>query len=68
MPMTTMHDLPSDLSKPAQRALAREGNTHLEQLAELSEAELSELHGVGPRAVGQLRDALAENGLSFANR
>jgi hypothetical protein len=59
-------DLPSGLSKPAQRALAGAGYQRLEQLAEISEADLKKLHGMGPKAIGQLRDALGAKGLSFA--
>ena len=36
--------LPSGIGKPAQRALAPAGYTRLEQLAKVSEAELSKLH------------------------
>ncbi|MBI5840872.1 MAG: hypothetical protein HZB19_12290 [Chloroflexi bacterium] len=42
------------------------GISRLEQLTELSEVELSQLHGIGPSAVSQLRRALAVRGLSFA--
>lgn len=52
--------------KPAERALAGAGYTTLEQLNGVSEAELLKLHGMGPKALGILRDALAERGLSFA--
>ena len=60
-------DFPTRLAKPAQRALAGAGYTHLEQLTRVSEAELLKLHGMGPKALGQLREALAEKGLSFAD-
>jgi hypothetical protein len=59
-------DLPSGLSKPAQRALAAAGYTNLKQLTQVSEADLGRLHGVGPKAIDQLRQALAASGLSFA--
>jgi predicted flap endonuclease-1-like 5' DNA nuclease len=59
--------LPDRLAKPAQRALAGAGYTHLEQLTRISEAELLKLHGMGPKALRQLREALAEQGLQFAN-
>ena len=59
-------DFPARLAKPAQRALAGAGYTHLEQLAHVTEADLRQLHGMGPKALSQLRDALAEKGLSFA--
>ena len=54
------------LANPAQRALAGAGISRLEQLADLSEADLMRLHGVGPNAINQLRHALADKGLSFA--
>ncbi|HET7768131.1 MAG TPA: DUF1801 domain-containing protein [Chloroflexota bacterium] len=62
MPAT---DLPNNLAKPAQRALANAGITRLAQLAKKSENEVLDLHGMGPKAMTQLRQALAERGLSF---
>ena len=59
-------DLPK-LSQPAQRALAGAGYTRLEQLTKVSEAEIKQLHGIGPSALTQLRRALEERGLSFAD-
>jgi DNA-directed RNA polymerase alpha subunit len=59
-------DLPPGLSAPARRALTQSGYTRLDHLTEVREAELARLHGVGPKAVRTLREALAENGLSFA--
>jgi len=53
------------LSAPAQRALERAGYTCVEQLAEVSEAELSELHGMGPNALAKLREALEQLGLTL---
>lgn len=61
------YSLPAGLAKPAQRALAAAGYTALDQLTEVSEQELSRLHGMGPKAVRQLRGALAAAGLSFAH-
>jgi hypothetical protein len=55
-----------ELSEPARRGLAGAGYTQLEQLTAISEAEIRQLHGVGPKAIGQLRSALAARGLSFA--
>ena len=60
-------DLPPKLSRPAQRALTNAGYRRLEQLARVSEAEVEELHGVGPKALDQLRHALVAYGLSFAD-
>ena len=59
-------DLPMGLSAPAQRALVGAGYVRLEQLTRISEAELKQLHGVGPRAINMLRSALDAKGLSFA--
>ena len=42
------------------------GYRRLDQLAGLDQSEVGELHGVGPKALGQLRRALAARGLSFA--
>ena len=58
-------DFPIKLAGPAQRALIGAGYTRLEQLTKISEAELRQLHGMGPKAIGQLRDALNAKGLSF---
>jgi hypothetical protein len=58
---------PAGIGLPAGRALTAEGYTSLEQLRQVTAAELGRLHGVGPMAVRLLREALAERGLSFAN-
>src|SRR5215472_1630248 len=60
--------LSAGLAKPAQRALAAAGYTTLDQLTQVSEQDLSRLHGMGPKAVRQLRDALAAAGLGFATK
>lgn len=60
-------DLPAGLARPAQRALANSGLTSLEQISRLSEAEVGQLHGMGPKALGQIRAALESRGLSFAD-
>ncbi len=59
-------DLPTGLSRPARRALADAGYTRLEQFTTVSEDEILKLHGMGPKALGQIRRALAAKGLSFA--
>lgn len=58
-------DLPK-LAQPAQRALAAAGIQQLRQLTKLSEAEVKQLHGIGPNALVQLRRALEAKGLAFA--
>ena len=52
-------DLPKAIGGPATRALAGAGITTLAQVASLSDAELLAMHGVGPKAVRILREALA---------
>jgi hypothetical protein len=54
------------LPKPVARALAQGGYTRLAQYGNVWEHGLSTLHGVGPLAIGQLREALADAGVSFA--
>lgn len=66
MDQQTESDFPAKLPQPARRALAAAGIRRLEQLAAFSEAEVGRWHGIGPNALGQLRRALAEHGLSFA--
>ena len=61
-------NLPPKLAKPAQRALAGVDILTIEQLAKWSEKDLMDLHGMGPKAMGQLREALNEKGLSFAKK
>jgi len=57
-------DLPK-LSQPALRALAGAGIMHLEQLTGYGESDIRQLHGMGPRALEMVREALAARGLSF---
>jgi hypothetical protein len=54
------------IGAPATRALRAEGIWTLEQVRELTEAQLAGLHGVGPVAVRFLQDALAERGWALA--
>lgn len=60
-----MTDLPK-IGAPARRALISTGINSLEELTSLSEAELLQLHGMGTNALGKLREALTEHGLSFS--
>jgi hypothetical protein len=59
-------NLPIELSQPARRALVGAGYLRLEQLTEISEDEVKQLHGIGPKAIDLLRHALETLGLSFA--
>ena len=57
--------LPPGLSQPSLRAFAAAKLSRLEDFAQVREADLAKLHGVGPKALRILRAALAERGLSF---
>jgi uncharacterized protein YdhG (YjbR/CyaY superfamily) len=59
-------DLPPGLAQPARRALAGAGYTRLEQFTRVTEAELLQLHGMGPKALKAIRKALQARGLAFA--
>jgi DNA integrity scanning protein DisA with diadenylate cyclase activity len=64
-PESSKNDFPAKLAQPARRALAGAGYTNLAQLTKISEAEIKKLHGIGPNALKQLREALTAQGLSF---
>lgn len=53
------------LANPARRALEHEGITTLELLAGFTEREILQLHGMGPKSMPVLRQALESQGLSF---
>jgi hypothetical protein len=57
--------LPPAIGRPATAALTVTGRTDLRDVARLTERELLALHGVGPKAVRLLREAMAEHGLSL---
>jgi large subunit ribosomal protein L21 len=57
--------LPETVGKPATRALTDAGLTTLEQVAGKTEEELLALHGIGPKAVEALAEALEAEGLSL---
>lgn len=58
--------LPRGIGAPATRALVGAGYVRLEQLDGVSADRLGALHGVGPKAVRVLREALAERGMTLA--
>lgn len=60
-------NLPKGIGKPALRALTSAGYLRLEQFSKLTEAEVMKLHGMGPKAMGLIREALKEKGLSFSS-
>lgn len=64
-PTDMEHNFPDSIGKPAQRALLAAGYLRLQDLTSATEKELLELHGFGPKALGILRLALADQGLRF---
>lgn len=58
-------DLPR-IGRPANSALLNEGITTLEQVAALGRTRLAALHGVGPKAIALLAEAIRERGLDFS--
>jgi hypothetical protein len=63
--MKTHTDIPGNIGSPAGIALKAAGITTLRQVAKLTEKELLALHGVGPKAVRILREALESKGMAF---
>jgi len=61
------NELPRAIGRPATRALHRQGVFRLDQVAGWSEQDLLALHGVGPKAIRLLREALAEQGMSLSD-
>ncbi len=59
-------DFPKGLSKPALRALASAGLTTLDQVTQVTEKELLALHGMGPKGIKILKQALGEQGKALA--
>jgi hypothetical protein len=57
--------LPKGIGAPATRALTEAGYQKLEQLADVPVAELKRLHGVGPKALRLLQEALDSKGMSL---
>jgi hypothetical protein len=57
--------LPRNIGAPATRALTAAGYTELGQLVNVPAAELAKLHGVGPKALRLLREALQAQGMSL---
>lgn len=55
--------LPTSIGRPATSALEVVQITCLEDLDKITEKELANLHGVGPKAIGILKQALDESNL-----
>jgi predicted flap endonuclease-1-like 5' DNA nuclease len=58
-------DLPNEIGKTAARELSCNGIDSLEQVAAHSSQELLAIHGVGPKAIAVLEEALAAKGLQY---
>lgn len=58
-------DVPANIGRPALRALGQAGVTSLDAVASRPAKELLALHGVGPKAIRILREALAARGTSW---
>ena len=56
---------PKGMSGPSLRALANAGIRSMTDVAHWREADLAQLHGMGPKALGVLRAALAAKGTGF---
>lgn len=67
MKATPSDNFPEKLSQPARRALAGAGYTRLEDLTRVRAADLKKLHGMGPKGIRQLQEALESLGLTFAS-
>ena len=57
--------LPRNIGAPATRALTAAGYTELGQLAGVPATDLGKLHGVGPKALRLLQEALERQGMSL---
>jgi Helix-hairpin-helix domain len=58
-------DVPDGVGKTAARALSSQGIKSLKAVARWTEQDLLAIHGIGPKAIGILGDALSEQGLTF---
>lgn len=58
-------EFPGSIGKVAKRELGHAGITTFAELARWTEKDLLAIHGVGPKAIRILGEALAERGLSY---
>ncbi|MBG6180936.1 helix-hairpin-helix domain-containing protein [Arthrobacter sp. CAN_A1] len=64
--MTTPLDGLPTIGMPATRALHEAGYDSLREVAAVPRAELARLHGVGPKALHIIEQALGEHGLTLS--
>jgi hypothetical protein len=62
--MTPLDELPK-ISAPATRALNNAGYTSLGQLADVPKTELAALHGMGPKALRIIEEALSQHDMQL---
>ncbi|MEP6763084.1 MAG: DNA-binding protein [Gemmatimonadaceae bacterium] len=62
---TPKPSFPEGVAQPAIRALNSVGVSTVEALAKHREIDIADLHGMGPKAMGLLKEALKEKGKSF---
>jgi endonuclease III len=65
MDVSPARDLPDAAGRVALAALRAAGIDSLQRVSERTTQELQALHGVGPKAIRVLGEALNENGLAF---
>src|SRR3954451_5370659 len=58
-------DFPKGIGAPATRALIAAGYSALRQLADVPASELQQVHGMGPKALARLQEALEQQGMSL---
>jgi hypothetical protein len=58
-------DFPEKISAPALRALLNAKIKNLAALSKRTEREVASLHGMGPKGVSMLKQAMRKRGLSF---
>jgi hypothetical protein len=63
--VTSPDGFPRGIGRPATGALLAAGYSDLTHLDGMAEKDLLRMHGVGPKAVAVLREAMAERGLSL---
>ena len=65
-PAQPENELPAGIGAPATRVLLAVGYTRLDQLAKARVQDLLKLHGMGPKAIGIIREALKAKGMHFS--